>query len=120
MRSSWSLKSRISLHQVGAGIARVRRDRLGRVAVSCIAVAGGSVRSRGRVTVLGPLQRDAGGQHREEAVGVAQQRDAVRERDQAERQEFVEADRQAVHGAQVQHQPADQVPEHGADRQGRR
>ena len=66
---------------------------------------------------LHALQREAGGKSREKAGGGRQLRDAVSQCHQTQREKFLMADGAGVAGAQVDHQPAEEHADGGADRQ---
>ena len=89
-----------STRHVSRGGARIRRLFLG---------AGRRFRDIGRWRHVTLLTLDAPhgkpcGEYGEEAVGVQEQRDPVRERDEAEREELVQSNRLAMDAAQVEHE----------------
>lgn len=76
----------------------------------------GDVRASHHPGGVGDLpQREARCEHREEAVGVEEQRGAARERDEAEGEELVEPDRLLVTRAEVDHELSEECTERRAD-----
>ncbi len=64
-------------------------------------------------------QRHTGGEHREETIAMQQLGRAIGQRDQAQREEIVQAHRFLVFAPQVQHQASDRQAQQRAQRPGR-
>ena len=71
------------------------------------------------VLTLDTSHRQPCGEHREKAIGVNEQRDAIRKRDEPESEELVESNRLAVDAPQIEDELPDTGPAEGPDAEAR-